>query len=77
MCFGPSPAEKKAAAEQRVEADVAQQEAIVQKAEKKKEDINVALEAKAPRQAARGMRAGRGRRSLFRAGGAGFLGRFL
>lgn len=75
MCFGggPSRQEKQAAAEQRVEADVAKREEIEKRAEQKREDISQALEARTER---RGMRGGAGRRSLFRAGGGGFLGRF-
>ena len=73
MCFGPSRAQKEAAAEQRVEADIAQREEVEKRAEQKREDIGAALEASTQR---RGMRGGAGRRSLFRAGGAGFLGRF-
>jgi hypothetical protein len=73
MCFGPSRREKQAAAEQRVEADVAKREEVEKLAEQKREDISQALEARTQR---RGMRGGAGRRSLFRAGGGGFLGRF-
>ena len=76
MCFGgggPTQEEKERAAEQRVEADIAKQEEIEKRAEKKREDISEALEARTQRQ---GMRGGAGRRSLFRASGAGFLGRF-
>jgi hypothetical protein len=73
MCFGPSKSEKRAAAEQRVEADVAKREEVEKLAEQKREDISQALEARTQR---RGMRGGAGRRSLFRAGGGGFLGRF-
>lgn len=75
MCFGggPSKSEKKAAAEQQVEADIAKREEIEKRAEQKREDISQALEARTER---RGMRGGAGRRSLFRAGGGGFLGRF-
>lgn len=75
MCFGggPSRQEKQAAAEQRVEADVAKREEVEKRAEQKREDISQALEARTER---RGMRGGAGRRSLFRAGGGGFLGRF-
>jgi hypothetical protein len=74
MC-GPRPRreEKQAAAEQRVEADIAKREEVEKLAEQKREDISEALEARTQR---RGMRGGAGRRSLFRAGGAGFLGRF-
>jgi hypothetical protein len=75
MCFGggPSRQEKQAAAEQQVEADVAKREEVEKLAEQKREDISQALEARTQR---RGMRGGAGRRSLFRAGGGGFLGRF-
>ena len=75
MCFGggPSREEKQAAAEQRVEADVAKREEVEKLARQKREDISQALEARTQR---RGMRGGAGRRSLFRAGGGGFLGRF-
>jgi len=75
MCFGggPSRQEKQAAAEQQVEADVAKREEVEKRAEQKREDISEALEARTQR---RGMRGGAGRRSLFRAGGGGFLGRF-
>lgn len=73
MCFGPSRREKQAAAEQRVEADIAKREEVEKLAEQKREDISQALEARTQR---RGMRGGAGRRSLFRAGGGGFLGRF-
>lgn len=73
MCFGPSRAEKEAAAEQRVEADIEKREEVEKRAMQKREDIGAALEASTQR---RGMRGGAGRRSLFRAGGAGFLGRF-
>ena len=74
MCFGgPSKEEKQAAAEQRVEADVAKREEVEKLARQKREDISQALQARTQR---RGMRGGAGRRSLFRAGGGGFLGRF-
>ena len=73
MCFGPSKAEKRAAAEQRAEAEEAKQEAIQEKATQKREDISQALTQRTKRRYGRG---GRGRRSLFRAGGSGFLGRF-
>lgn len=77
MCFGgggPSQEEKEAAAEQRIEADQAKREEVEKRARQKREDISDALEASVQRKG--GMRGGRGRRSLFRAGGAGFLGRF-
>ena len=74
MCGGrPRRQERQAAAEQQVEADVAKREEVEKRAEQKREDISQALEARTQR---RGMRGGAGRRSLFRAGGAGFLGRF-
>ena len=77
MCFGggggPSQQEKQASVNQRVEADVAKREEVEERAEKKREDITEALEARTER---RGMRGGAGRRSLFRSGGGGFLGRF-
>jgi hypothetical protein len=75
MCFpsGPSGEEKQAAADQRVAAEQAKREEIEKRAESKREDISEALSARTQQ---RGMRGGRGRRSLFRSGGAGFLGRF-
>lgn len=73
MCFGPSKAEKKAAVETREEADVIKREEVEDRAEQKKEDITEAVEKRVER---RGMRGGAGRRSLFRASGSGFLGRF-
>ena len=73
MCFGPSAAEKQAAAEQRKEADIAKREEAEKRAVQKREDIMEALEGT---MAQRGMRGGKGRRSLFRAGGGGFMGRF-
>ncbi len=76
MCFGgggPSKAEKEAAAEQRIEAEEAKSEEIQKRAKQKREDISTALEGKTQRS---GMRGGAGRRSLFRASGGGFLGRF-
>jgi hypothetical protein len=75
MCFGggPSKAEKEAAAEQRIEAEQAKAEEIQKRAEQKREDISEAIDRRTQR---RGMRGGTGRRSLFKAGGGGFLGRF-
>ena len=75
MCFPsrPSSDEKQAAADQRIAAEQAKREEVEKRAESKREDISEALSAKTQQ---RGMRGGRGRRSLFRAGGAGFLGRF-
>jgi hypothetical protein len=75
MCFGPSKEEKKAAAEQRVEADAAEQKVKEVSATQKREDIQEAIESSTERRG--GMRGGAGRRSLMRAGGQGFLGRFL
>lgn len=75
MCFGggPSRAEKEAAADQRVEADIAKREEVEKRASQKREDISEAIEGRTARA---GMRGGRGRRSLFRAPATGFLGRF-
>lgn len=76
MCFGgggPSRAEKEAATEQRIEAEQAKQEEIQKRGEQKREDISEAVDRRSQR---RGMRGGTGRRSLFKAGGGGFLGRF-
>jgi len=73
MCFGPSAAEKQAATESREEADRAKRAEIETRAETKREDITEAIEGRTER---RGMRGGSGRRSLFRAAGSGFLGRF-
>lgn len=84
MCFGPSKAEKqaaqkaqedqqKAADEAQAAADEAQREEAEVRAEAKQEDISEALDARTKR---RGMSGGAGRRSLFSAGGQGFLGRF-
>lgn len=81
MCFGgggggysgPTVEEKTVAADQRVEADIAKREEAEKRAKQKREDISSALEAREQR---KGMRGGSGRRSLFQAGGSGFLGRF-
>mgnify|MGYP003625664016 FL=1 len=73
MCFGPSSAEKAAAASQREAAEDAKQEEIVERAENKREDISDALSA---RTVGKGKRGGVGRRSLFSSGSSGFLGRF-
>ena len=70
MCFGPSRAEKEAAAERRVEADIAKREEVEKRASQKREDISEALEGRTARA---GMRGGKGRRSLFRAPSTGFL----
>ena len=75
MCFGPSKAEKKAAAEQRVAAETAKQKEIQDRAESKREDISDALSARTQRKSMRS--GGKGRRSLYSAStGAGFLSRF-
>jgi hypothetical protein len=75
MCFGPSSAEKKAAAEQRAETELAKQEQVKDRAESKREDITDALSARSERQGTRG--GGSGRRSLYSGStGAGFLSRF-
>jgi uncharacterized membrane protein YdbT with pleckstrin-like domain len=76
MCGGgPSQAEQQAAAEQRVEADLAKREAVEDRAKQKREDISSALSARVQRQ---GKRGGKGRRSLFTSsqGAAGYLQRF-
>lgn len=84
MCFGPSKAERQAAAEsqqqqaqaaeeQRIAAEEAQRQQAEERAQQKQEDISEAISARTAR---KGMRGGAGRRSLFTAGGSGFLGRF-
>ena len=78
MCFkgaGPSAAENQAAAEQRVEADLAKEQAIQEKANQKKQAIGEALDMRTASAAKRG---GSGRRSLFTSpgGAAGYLSRF-
>jgi hypothetical protein len=78
MCFksaGPSVAENQAAAEQRVEADLAEEQAIQEKAKQKKQAIGEALDMRTASGAKRG---GSGRRSLFTSpsGAAGYLSRF-
>lgn len=84
MCFGggggPTQAENKAAAEQRVAAEAEVQEAVQERAKQKAEDVEQAISASTARTArgGRGGSATSGRRSLFQssAGGAGFLSRF-
>ena len=66
-------AEAKAAADARIAAEDAKRTEIEAKAEQKREDIGEAVES---RSESRGMRGGKGRRSLFKAGGGGFLDRF-
>ena len=73
MCFGPSKAEKQAAADQRELAEDAKREEIEERAGEKREDIQDALSGRAVRS---GKRGGSGRRSLFTSSGGGFLGRF-
>ena len=84
MCFGPSSAEKAAAAESQKQqqeaaaasqraADEAQRAEAEVRAEAKQEDISEALDSRTKR---RGMSGGAGRRSLLSAGAQGFLGRF-
>ena len=74
MCFGPSKAEKEAAAEQRLAADQAKQEEARKRAVQKREDISQAISSRAQRKYGR---SGKGRRSLMQsATGGGFLGRF-
>ena len=67
-------AEAKRAAEDRIAAEDAKRQEIESKAEQKREDIGEAIESRAESRA--GGRGGSGRRSLFRAGGGGYLGRF-
>ena len=79
MCFGgggPTQAENKAAAEQRVEAEAQVQEEVQERAQQKAKDVEQAISARTAG-TTRGS-GGPGRRSLFRSGmgGAGFLSRF-
>jgi len=67
-------AEAKRAAEDRIAAEDAKRQEIESKAEQKREDIGEAIESRTESRA--GGRGGSGRRSLFRAGGGGYLGRF-
>lgn len=82
MCFGggggPSREEKQVSVDQSLEADSAQREAAEATAKEKREDISEALEARSSKEGRSGAGRGRGRRSLFRSGGAGsgFIGRF-
>jgi len=81
MCFGGGnkksqadiDAEAKRAADDRIAAEDAKRAEIEDKAEKKREDIGEAIES---RTESKGMRGGKGRRSLFKSGGGGFLDRF-
>ena len=81
MCFGgkvnkaveDTEAEAKAAADARIAAEDKKRAEIEAKAKQKREDIGEAVESRAESKA---MRGGTGRRSLFRAGGGGFLDRF-
>lgn len=62
------------AASDRIEADVAKNDEVVKKSEKKRDNISEAL---SERTIKTGTRGGRGRRSLFSSSsGGGFLGRF-
>ena len=75
MCGGPSRAEKQAAADQRMETELAKSKAIEEKALEKREDITEALTARTKRKGLKG--GGYGKRSLISSGsGAGFLKRF-
>ena len=75
MCGGPSRAEKQAAADQRMETELAKSKAIEEKALEKREDITEALTARTKRKGRKG--GGYGKRSLISSGsGAGFLKRF-
>ena len=65
--------EAQEAADARIAAEDAKRKEAEAKAEKKREDIGEAVESRAESKA---MRGGTGRRSLFRAGGGGFLDRF-
>ena len=60
MCFGPSRAEKEAAAQQRIAADQKKQEEIQKKAQKKKEDIADAITASQTKGKGTGKKAGGG-----------------
>jgi len=79
MCFGgggPTEAENKQAAEQKVEAEAQTQKAVQERAQQKAEDVQEAISSRTA-QTGRG-RGGRGRATLFQStgGGAGFLSRF-
>ena len=83
MCFGgggggPTQEEKQVSVDQSLEADAAKREAAEAIAKEKREDISEALESRASHEGRGGSGRGRGRRSLFRSGGAGsgFIGRF-
>ena len=75
MCFGPSGAEKAAAAEQQRAAQEQKKREIEERSRQKREDITEAVEGRAT---SRGRSGSVGRRSLFTApgGGGGFTGRF-
>jgi len=84
MCFGPSKAEKEAAARQRLAAEEKKQQEIQAKAAAKKEDITEAVTKSEISGKGKGGSASTstkskyGRESLFmsRGGGQGFLGRY-
>lgn len=76
MCFGPSQAEKDAAAKQRADADAAATAEAARRAEQKRDNIQQAIDRRTAGQI-RGSSGASGRRSLYRSGGGGgFLGRF-
>ena len=66
-------AEARRAADDRIAAEDEKREEVEEVAEKKREDIGEAIESRTEKRGARG---GSGRRSLFRSGGGGYLGRF-
>mgnify|MGYP003624476185 FL=1 len=66
-------AEAAKAAADRISAEDAKRTEIEGRAEEKREDIGEAIES---RTESRGARGGSGRRSLFKSGGGGYLGRF-
>jgi len=65
--------EAEKAAADRIAAEDAKRTEIEGRAEEKREDIGEAIES---RTEGRGARGGSGRRSLFKSGGGGYLGRF-
>ncbi len=75
MCFGPSRAEKQAAALQQQAAQEQKRREIEERSRQKREEISEAVEARATSRRGSG---GTGRRSLFSgpSGSAGFIGRF-
>lgn len=75
MCFGPSSAEKQAAAEARAAAEEAKQAQIQEKANIKRDALSAAIDSRTSRS---GRAGGSGRRSLFTSagGGSGYASRF-